>query len=63
MQERGATQEDVGEAVKTASAALPDQERINRWQLIGGRDLDGDELNVVIAVDGNTVTVVTIMGN
>lgn len=62
MQERGATQDDVGEAVMTAKQAQPSPDHANRWRLRGGCDLDGDPLDVVIAVDGNVVTVITLMG-
>jgi hypothetical protein len=62
MQERGATQEDVSEAILTAKQVTPSKQHRNRWQLTGGCDLDGEPLDVVFAVDGNVVTVVTLFG-
>lgn len=62
MQERRATQRDVGQAIITATQAAPSADRPNRFRLSGGCDLDGDALDVVVAIDGNTVTVVTIIG-
>ena len=63
MQERGATQSDVAEAIRTATSAEPSADGPNRWRVRGGSDWDGDPLSVVIAIDGNMVTVITLIGD
>lgn len=62
MQERNATQSDVAEAIRTAATAEPSADGPSRWRLLGGSDWEGDPLNVVIAIDGNMVTVITLIG-
>ena len=60
MSERQATRDDVVEAVRTASSAAVSDDGPGRWVIKGGADLDGDELSVVVRIDGNCVWVVTI---
>ncbi len=62
MQERRATQADVQSAVISADVAVPSDDGANRWLLLGGQDVDGCELRVVVAIDDGTVwvTVVTV---
>jgi hypothetical protein len=62
MRERGATQNDVAVAIMTSTAVLPDPQRLGRFRLIGGTDVAGDVLDLVIAIDGHVVTVVTVLG-
>lgn len=49
MRERGAQTEDVRSAMMTATKAKYDPE-LDRWKLTGGRDLDGDDLTVVVSL-------------
>ncbi len=62
MQERQASQADVRSAVIAADVATPSDDGPNRWLLCGGQDVDGCELRVIVAIDGDTVwvTVVTV---
>jgi hypothetical protein len=53
---------DVDEAVRTAMTAIWQADR-GTWKLIGGTDLDGDPLTVVVAIDDDrSVTLVTVHG-
>ncbi|MBN1608274.1 MAG: DUF4258 domain-containing protein [Polyangiaceae bacterium] len=60
MNERQATREDIVEAVRTATTATVSTDGPGRWRIAGGVDLDGDDLSVVVRIDGNFVWVVTI---
>jgi len=59
MPERGAQARDVECAVKTATSATwrPSD---SSWRLSGGTDLDGQPLDVAVAIEGNTVRVITV---
>lgn len=46
--ERAVTYADLRSALRTARAVRPAQ--WGRWRLLGGMDLDGDEITVVIAI-------------
>lgn len=59
MNERNAPLADVREAILTATSASPSDDGPGRWLLIGGIDLDGDPLSVVVKVTGPAVWVVT----
>ena len=48
---RGANRDDIKEVIETCSGAVQHPERLNRWRLTGGVDLDGDGLDVVVAFD------------
>jgi hypothetical protein len=61
MQERDVSRRDVAEAIMTSTSVLPDPARVGRFRLVGGTDHSGDPLDVVIAVDGRVVTVVTVL--
>lgn len=56
MGERGATRADICCALRSSLAAIV-QENDRKWRLEGGRDLDGDELIVVIVFTGQGVVV------
>jgi hypothetical protein len=60
MDERGATAEDVRQAILTSSVALeqPDEGTI---RLEGGADTDGVGLKVVVADDPRGLRIVTVM--
>lgn len=60
MQERLATHADVRHAVMTADLAVVSDDGPNRWVLCGGYDLDDCGLRVVVAIDGDTVTVAIV---
>jgi hypothetical protein len=62
MQERGVSRRDVAEAIMTSTAVQRDSQRLGRFCLVGGTDHSGDPLDVVIAVNGSVVTVVTVLG-
>ena len=52
--ERGANFEDVREALMTASTSKPDGDK---YKVEGGRDLDGDSLTVVVAIEEKLLVV------
>lgn len=56
MNERGATARDVIHALETATRARP-SDKPGRWRLQGGEDLDGEDLTVVVAFDGEVVVI------
>ena len=58
MDERCVTIDDVLAALETATAAKWDAEK-ETWRVTGGRDLDGDELRVVIRTPLPVVVVTT----
>lgn len=58
MIERFATEQDVYKALRTATAAVRQEERGN-WRVAGGVDLDGDDLTLICDLD-NDVVVVTV---
>lgn len=59
MRERGAHAEDVLLAMRGATASsLKDN---GTWRLSGGKDVDGDDLDVVLDVRCDPIRVVTIM--
>lgn len=61
--QRQATAADIREAILTADVAAPSEDGPNRWLLVGGCDLDGCGLRIVVAIDKDecvTVTVVTV---
>lgn len=57
--ERGASREDVREALRTATHVEPQAN--GRWCVRGGMDLDGDGLLLVVGL-GPFVGVVTVLG-
>ena len=59
MPQRNATLEDIETAVCSATAAKHDPEK-GTWKLTGGADIDGDSLDVCVAIEGNVVRVVTL---
>jgi hypothetical protein len=59
MQQRAAQTLDVCEAVLSATEANWSEEE-GTWKLTGGKDLDGDVLDVVVVIAGNEVSVVTV---
>ena len=56
MDERGASTDDVCNALLTAKRAAYEPER-DRWKINGGTDLDGDTLVVVVAIAADVVVV------
>lgn len=52
----GASRYDVQNALKTAKTATH-QPAKDRWRIDGGHDLDGDELTIVVALEGDVVIV------
>ncbi len=57
MGERGATFDDVKEALVTATGCQA--QPASRWRLEGGRDCDGDELTLIVTIE-LAVVVVTL---
>ncbi|HEY3545334.1 MAG TPA: DUF4258 domain-containing protein [Propionicimonas sp.] len=53
MEERGATERDIREALMTASAC--GLQTNGRWKVTGGRDLDGTELELVVVIEDGLV--------
>jgi hypothetical protein len=60
MQERAAGVVDVYEAMWTATSAIQQPPR-DKWKLTGGRDRDGDGLDVVVDWTHGEARVVTVM--
>lgn len=58
MNDRGATELDVREALLTAAAAIRQADR-DKWRVEGGVDTDGDDLMLVCDI-GVDVIVVTL---
>jgi hypothetical protein len=56
MDERGASTDDVCNALLTAKEAAHDPER-DRWKVSGGTDLDGDALKVMVAIEADVIVV------
>jgi hypothetical protein len=56
MDERGASADDVCEALVTAKRAEHEVQR-DRWTVRGGEDTDGDPLNVVVAIEADVIVV------
>jgi hypothetical protein len=56
--QRNAQAADIREAILTARTAVWRAEE-DTWRLEGGRDLDGDNLTVVVAIEGNEVRLIT----
>lgn len=56
MRKRGARQDDVRNALLTATAATWQDEQGN-WRLTGGVDLDGDELTACVDLMADVVVV------
>jgi hypothetical protein len=56
MGERGATYEDVKRALVTARRAVW-QDDHGTWRVVGGVDLDGDELQVAVDVQADVIVV------
>ena len=57
MQERGVSRHDCRRALATATRAA--SQANETWRVTGGRDVDGDDLTVVVAIEGG-VLVVTV---
>ncbi len=60
MQARRATAADVRAAILSATRARH-QPVENAWKLLGGTDIDGDDLTVVVAVDRNDSTLIRVV--
>lgn len=58
MAERGARRSDVLEAIRSARTAKRQDK--GRWR-VDGVDLDGDDLSVIVALDGTVVAIITVM--
>jgi hypothetical protein len=58
MEERGARRGDVLEAIRTARKAT--RQESGRWR-VDGVDLDGDDLGVIVALDGTVVAIITVI--
>lgn len=56
MDERGASTDDVCNALLTATDAAHEPEK-DRWKVTGGTDLDGDALKVVVAIEADVIIV------
>ncbi|HET7504270.1 MAG TPA: DUF4258 domain-containing protein [Kofleriaceae bacterium] len=56
MDERGASTDDVCNALVTARTAAHEPDR-DRWKVSGGTDLDGDALQVVVAIEADVIVV------
>jgi hypothetical protein len=59
MQERAAGVHDVYEAISTAIRAIGQPPR-DKWKLMGGRDRDGDGLDVVVDWTDGEARIVTV---
>lgn len=59
MRERGAQVKDVENAIDGATVAKLQES--GAWRLLGGADLEGDELDVIVDVGWDPIRVVTIM--
>ena len=57
MRQRNVTRRDICLALRSATTAV--QQADAKWRLNGGRDDDGEQLDVVVAFAGN-VLVVTV---
>jgi hypothetical protein len=57
--ERNVQSEDIRAAVLSSTSAEWSPAK-RTWRLRGGKDLDGDALDVVLAVDENTFRVITV---
>ena len=60
MEERNATVEDVRRAILTATVVI-EQPKENTIRLEGGKDIDGEDLAVVVAEDARGLRIVTVM--
>ena len=56
----GIRAKDVETAVLSATTAVFNNEKLT-WKLVGGTDIDGDALTVVVAVRDDGVLVVTLL--
>lgn len=56
MDERDATEEDVRQALRTATDATHQADRDN-YRVSGGADLDGDSMSVVVVIEADVVVV------
>ena len=54
--ECSATRYDIQEALRTATTAIHQAGR-DRWRIEGGKDLDGDDLTVVVVFEGDVVVI------
>jgi hypothetical protein len=61
MQERNVQVADVYRSLETAKAAHW-QDDHRTWKLVGGLDIDGDELVLAVAIRDHDVKVVTVFG-
>lgn len=59
MEERQVRAHDVREAILTAKSVVW-REDDGTWRLSGGHDIEGAELDVAVAIKGNTVRVITV---
>jgi len=60
MSERNVSAEDVKRAILSATTAI-DQPKEKTIKLEGGKDIDGDDLKVVVAEDRRGLRIVTVM--
>jgi hypothetical protein len=58
MRQRGATRDDVRAALMGGKRAVAQPEE--RWRVDGGRDLEGDDLTVVVVIEDDGDLVVTL---
>lgn len=56
MDERGATERDVRNALWTATAALRQADRDN-WRVEGGLDIEGDPLTLICDIEADVIVV------
>lgn len=54
--ERGASWDDIRNALCTATACGPSEDGPGRWK-VSGKDLDGDELLVVVVIEAGVIVV------
>jgi len=54
MRERSVFEDDIYEAIATASICSPEEN--GKWRVVG-QDIDEDELTLIIAVDGEDVII------
>ena len=56
MPQRGATRDDVRRALMTATSAVYQPDRDN-YRVTGGTDTDGDDMDVVVAIEADLLIV------